>query len=78
VSCLDAATSLPATYTVGGSASSPNLTCNFAPNAVTKDQGFSVSGYANASSTADTDGELLIITNATNFATGVITSGSIS
>ncbi|XOB98743.1 hypothetical protein ACMC9I_01220 [Deinococcota bacterium DY0809b] len=78
VSCLDAATTLPAAYTVGGSGGSSNLTCDFAPNAVTKDQGFSVSGYTDASSTADTDGELLIITNASNFTTGVTTSGSIS
>jgi len=78
VDCIDAATSLPSSYIVGGSGSSANLSCAFAPNAVTKDQGFSVSGYSNASSTADTDGELLIITNAGHYVTGVSVTGNIS
>ncbi len=72
VSCLnDSSSSLPTDYTVGGNATSASLSCNFAPNAVTKDQGFSVSGYSNASATADTDGELLIITNASTFSVNV-------
>ncbi|WP_456475904.1 hypothetical protein [Oceanithermus sp.] len=78
IACLDAATTLPNSYTIGGTAASASLSCNFAPNAVTKDQGFSVSGYTNASTTADTDGELLIITNSSTFGVGVEVSGSIS
>jgi len=77
VACLDASTSsLPTDYTVNGTASSASLSCNFAPNAVTKDQGFSVSGYPSASSTADTDGELLVITNSSTFTVDVDVTGT--
>ena len=76
VACLDASSSLPTDYTVGGNATSASLYCNFAPNAVTKDQGFTVSGYSNASNTADTDGELLIITNSSTFSVGVTVSNN--
>ena len=87
VACLDAAAAnssagdssspLPTDYTVGGSAASASLSCNFAPNAVTKDQGFTVSGYSNAAS-VDTDGELLIITNSSSFTVSEEVSGSVS
>ncbi len=78
VACLDdSSSSLPTDYTVGGSAASASLSCNFAPNAVTKDRGFTVSGYSNAAS-VDTDGELLIITNSSSFTVSETVSGSVS
>jgi len=50
----------------GSTSSSASITCNFAPNAVTSDSSFSVTGYANAGN-PPTDGELLIITNSSTF-----------
>lgn len=50
----------------GSTSSSASITCNFAPNAVTSDNSFSVTGYDNAGD-PPTDGELLIITNSSTF-----------
>ena len=75
--CMDDSANLPDNYTINGSSTTANLYCSFVPNAITKDQGFSVSGYQGAAD-PDTDGELLIITNASNFATNVSVSGSIT
>ena len=55
--------------------SSTNLTCNFAPNAVTSDNSFSVTGYSNAGN-PPTDGELLIITNSSTFDVSVNVSSN--
>ena len=77
VACLNAASNLPTSYTVNGSGGSNTLSCKFAPSYITKDVGFKVNGYNNASK-FDTDGELLIITNASTFNVSVSTSGSIN
>ncbi|WP_457637336.1 hypothetical protein [Oceanithermus sp.] len=54
----------------GSTSSTASITCNFAPDAVTKNTTFSVTGYSNAGS-PPTDGELLIITNSSTFNVGV-------
>jgi len=82
--CLSAlSSSLPSSYTIGGSSGTPpSLTCNFYPNAVTK-SGFTVSGWTSlttkpAASQPD-DGELLVITNSpTSFKVSASVSGTVA
>jgi len=80
LNALNQAGGLPSAYSVNATTTqTASATCDFAPNDVVKDSGFSVSGYANAA-TNDTDGELLIISNdpAATFAVSATPSGTLS
>jgi len=70
VKCLDDNVSTFSSLDVSGTSSTASLSCKFAPNAVTKNTTFSVTGYS-STATAPTDGELLIITNSSTFNVGV-------